>query len=1794
MAVNRYNKPAELNLMQTYVPLPFQEMAAGAMAIQKRHDQGELVAETLEDSLLGIKAGRPIDKYVVDNYTGDLRNKISGLIEKHNGRYADMLPDLKMLQRQIKSDLSSGQIADIVASGPEVTKYTDAIIKARDNKDTKFDDQLNQQLGAGSEYYDWYNEGMKNIGSEDDPNFVVDTDYYSSNIEGKSLDRYQYTGLHIPANWNKELDTIFGKVKSDKVSSTTTNKDGTTVSVEVDEISKSKIAQATLDNMSILSYDMREELALWSGNLEPSQVIDYAEGFFKDLLGDQMEAARQGGNQENITQLNDVFTEYMDGLIVEDGEGGWTLSPEAYHYAEAYSVNQRGQKYLKGDQIIEQDFEKGSKTYGRNDGNYVNIITSSGAGVVYGKTKAQDGDLLMDSKDSKIIKDYSVLQHQYFTQYNDAIDELNRFKKEDIGTVDYDEHIEELQGRVDQTKFLYFANAYNIQRQLQQAANNLGWNREAMFEYSAYHKDPNGEYDFNTPSKNQDYYGYLYNAPNGFGVDVPNAAMTKQDYDAIYPDTIPPPDYITMQQRLNNSTANQHVHEFFGEGLNVTSPAPILGGIPGYPAGSGTQTSQGLYNWDLSKALSGGVGRIAWGPDGKPLSADDPRVMQWMEGRLGDYQNDRVSSSGQFGSEFNPENNQFQDAPIVWQNPFLFDQYTNFTGHEQSSMDIELQKIFGQQKENMFGGKIRYTSLLSSTGNEKLDENIRNSVTQQFTEKDFIFYRANGDMMSMATDPADGVMVLADHIATIDGVTGQEAVNKFIENVTAGDTQIEWESVPNSQSGGYRGVLTVPVNSKKKTGKSSQIKLYFDAPTEYTNHVMNFGIDEDGFYGEMDEYSKLKKKLIYDAELELDRVLRVPGNVVPSSHKDANGNSLGLFYFGHDKNGNELRNDQFLFYPNDQVLMEVKKGGEQVRADGMMYIDVDNHTEDLAKLIVLNDPAYSEQAKKILEIVPGAAEDPNENVSNIDFEYDTDSLKIQVNEPNIVITNDVPINKVEDPIIVKPNETVVVDDGDGNNVDDDAPISYDSRKDRLIKYGKEGDAVYEEGYTPNSMLESEASDDYMETGNINGYFDLLNEASHQLYHLGKLDPEGQTNFSEFSINNMIGFITQARMEAKSKLNNGEELNPAEQWFIDNDGKLSKGQEISLATAEIEKLETEDPTISKEDMEEQRVFAEEEKLRLEKELAEIIRKEQEIEIEEIDMSEDEEEEEDIVIETNTPKDPTEILEDIDKEVAQTQQEIESARVQKVEDARIKMDTLWEDIGTIDPDDPNAQVSPGAIIVDYPGAENAGVLMTDDYRMWNLDTGEQIDKDRNVIGEREYDRIRYLNENGEVVEVQFDEEDIDPSDDVIIDENGQIIKPDNKPPEINEDIEGGLDIAAPNQVAQGNNTFVTKVPNKNGSPGTEHSFNIKKGQVWFDDTNWVWTDYLVNRGGTLKVESMKMKKQLVDQIMMGERNFVGTSNNVLRNLLTGVPDSGFEMEDGIGTAKPMYWLDKHGQKKGEYNGNPFAAPDSDEYRGDNPWMAEGADYSLVWSDNYDPTIHNTDGSLKQSYIDKTSKIFGQFPNLGIVANKQMTLSDGSKGTIGELINKGLVSVQYLSSDKSNPMLAGQDHPGLFKTPYGDVFRSWDSQNRARVKYEEAKARGENPPHVAKPENAFHVAGQAFDVSQESGDYGVYLVDTTMAPSADLSNTDKTYKWKLSSVPSENHQVNILNLGDIVVDGARPWRKLEHHVMKKYITNLYDLNKKDGYSLAQLPSEWWHFAVGEVTNYGDLSLPKVLRNL
>ena len=47
MAINRFNTPAEQNLMQTYVPLPFQEMTAAAQMIQGRHDKAEKLAANM-------------------------------------------------------------------------------------------------------------------------------------------------------------------------------------------------------------------------------------------------------------------------------------------------------------------------------------------------------------------------------------------------------------------------------------------------------------------------------------------------------------------------------------------------------------------------------------------------------------------------------------------------------------------------------------------------------------------------------------------------------------------------------------------------------------------------------------------------------------------------------------------------------------------------------------------------------------------------------------------------------------------------------------------------------------------------------------------------------------------------------------------------------------------------------------------------------------------------------------------------------------------------------------------------------------------------------------------------------------------------------------------------------------------------------------------------------------------------------------------------------------------------------------------------------------------------------------------------------------------------------------------------------------------------------------------------------------------------------------------------------------------------------------------------------------------
>ena len=67
-----------------------------------------------------------------------------------------------------------------------------------------------------------------------------------------------------------------------------------------------------------------------------------------------------------------------------------------------------------------------------------------------------------------------------------------------------------------------------------------------------------------------------------------------------------------------------------------------------------------------------------------------------------------------------------------------------------------------------------------------------------------------------------------------------------------------------------------------------------------------------------------------------------------------------------------------------------------------------------------------------------------------------------------------------------------------------------------------------------------------------------------------------------------------------------------------------------------------------------------------------------------------------------------------------------------------------------------------------------------------------------------------------------------------------------------------------------------------------------------------------------------------------------------------------------------------KKGYYTD---ALPGTKEYFGEDP-----ESFEIVWSKNYNPTIHNSDGTVKPEYAGE-KKLFGKFPTLSILANKKL---------------------------------------------------------------------------------------------------------------------------------------------------------------------------------------------------------------
>ena len=1658
MAINRYNTPAEQNLMQTYVPLPFQEMAAAAQMVQQRHDTAETLADSLDDNILNISTARPLDKKIVDDYLGNLDTELSGLIKKHNGRYADMVPDLKLLQKRIAQDMRTGQLGSIVASGPEVGKYTEARVETKE--EGLYNPLLDQHLGAGKEYLDWYNEGMKNIGTETNPNWVIDQNYYQNNVVGLPVSSYKYTGIHKAANMLEELDNIFGKVKPNKkeivreVPNPENPDEMITVTEKVKNITPARIAEASIQNISSLSPNAQMELQYWADNLSDDAVLNYADNFIKTLLSDQMLAAEQvGGTQEDInnaiTAVNEQYSDYWDNFI--DSEGN--ITEEAKLYAQAYNISNEGSKYIHGD-ITYKNLKTAESKYKNNGINqthkYQIVDVGLGAEIQITPMISSDGEDINDVSPDKVYNTFRGAMVENFSQYEAAVNEYLEFKANNPGDTG---HLQDLLNIVDSKRYIYESNAFTQQLLTQQAAINANYKHAG---YQATHpihgRSGVGETGPLDDSGTPIGYGpsdITYGNNNTLLEDT-YAGYNKRarmNIDVIFdPSTglpVDPSDVQTIFKHIRNRTR-------YDEEGNILGFAPTGLGHDDhlYPH----PNPEELYEYNLEHGY--------YPPDLDP---------QWL-----DYS----------GNHF-----------IVWD--------SNYAG---TPLDDAKVNLYGLYQNKLFGGRTRQINELSGTGNAKLDSEIAQSISINWMNKDFVFDTAmDSDGVSMVEKPGGDVEPLKNIIGDIngDGEAGtQEDVTYFLKQVKDGNQKILWESIPNSRShggaGGYRGVIKVPLNTwSKDWGKGGNLALYFDAPQAYMNEIMNYGWSEDGQYREYTPNEKVIVNTNYLAQMDLDRAIRQPGNIVPSATVTSTGQPVGYYYFNVNPfNGDALSESEYLFVPSrNAIIKQEVVDGElvTVHATGKESIDVDDNTRDLARILMLNDP--DQQYNR--DILYGQLDyTPTDDVEAVD----------QFPEQNPRIIQD-----IEDP-----NSNILVEEGVNINEEEVEEIDVTEILDRAeIEYPPEsqeaGPGVDDPGFDPNAFPPEEGTDmpdDY------------------------------------------------------------------------NDQKI-----ISLKTIPIDKE------------------AFNQKIDYATELLDNM--------------------------TTQPIDYTKI----DPEYA----------TQREDDASYGMNWL----------DRSPEAFPGVYTEDYvpsPQAANqlgalkitdigdevfpAGAIMSSDYRIWNLATGQQLDRDGNIIGPREFDRFYYQDGNKTKM-VDFTWQDnlttegyYDPNEpgsaNVInadplnmypdTDSGVYTYEPDGKPirqgpeyppqypteepkeevnPDANQEIIEIPQTGAPNMIAPGPQTynFTFKMDNNTEVSGT---FKVKKGQVWFDDsfnTYHTWHVARPNSDGseTLRPQRMQVKQQLLDQLLIGEEKINQDYYNVFAGLYGDLGGGAFEaLSAEHQPATINGWIDDDGTLY-DYKGIADGDLDDDTFYGELPEGMSLNDITLEYSDNYDPKYHNRDGSVKEEYINANKQILqGNFPNLEILRDVPLTLSDGTQGSLEELMALGKIALTTKSGDVDPFDSAHNIGTGLktFNIPYSDVWRSPTAQGHAHEEHQE-----EGGAPVAAADKSFHVVGQAVDLAQKADYYGIYLIDLTKGGSQSLLGNQAFSAQNLSASKVD---MNMIALEDIVYNGMRPWSGLNNELRNIVVQRLINLNKRDGYSLAQLSAshpdnnEWWHFSIGEMTTYRDPLLP------
>ena len=149
MAVNIYDQPFQAQYMNTYTPMPYQEILQAGSAMQGRYDTAEAIKDDLTTKMLDIKgldADKQLKNQLIENYETSINEKL----DEVGNDYGQLLPFIKQQQRKFQDDYQRGQLGQIEYNYNKfMTGYQEA--KDRMTKGDISKEEFNATFGPGGE-----------------------------------------------------------------------------------------------------------------------------------------------------------------------------------------------------------------------------------------------------------------------------------------------------------------------------------------------------------------------------------------------------------------------------------------------------------------------------------------------------------------------------------------------------------------------------------------------------------------------------------------------------------------------------------------------------------------------------------------------------------------------------------------------------------------------------------------------------------------------------------------------------------------------------------------------------------------------------------------------------------------------------------------------------------------------------------------------------------------------------------------------------------------------------------------------------------------------------------------------------------------------------------------------------------------------------------------------------------------------------------------------------------------------------------------------------------------------------------------------------------------------------------------------------------------------------------------------------------------------------------------------------------------------------------------------------------